>query len=105
MIKINVLSEKENPFLERRDMMLLIDHSGQSTPKKIELEDKIAEKFKTDKEKVEIVYIFSEAGISKSKVKTRLWEKKIVKKEKSKESKKAEGKPEAEAKEGEVSET
>lgn len=104
---IDILSERENPFLKRKELMLLINHSGQSTPKKIELEDKIAEKFKADKEKIEIIYIFSDAGIARSRVKARIWEEKIIKKEKVEEKPKEEEKeekPEKETKESEKKE-
>lgn len=93
MINIDVLHEYDNKFLKRKDLLLLVDHVGQSTPKKIELEEKIAEKFKVEKDKVEIIYIFSEKGKAASKVKAKIWEKPIKKEEKKTE--KQEGENEA----------
>jgi len=93
-MKMDVVEKKENPFLKRIDLMLSVDHTRKATPKRDELEKMIADKFKSVPEKVEIVYIFSEAGLAKSKVKARVWKEKIVvKKEKKKEPKK-EKKPE-----------
>jgi len=87
-MKMDVVEKKENPFLKRIDLMLSIDHTRKATPKRDELEKMIADKFKSVPEKVEIVYIFSEAGLAKSKVKARVWKEKIVvKKEKKKEKK------------------
>lgn len=90
MLKIDVIEEKENPFLKRKDLMLTIEHKGLSTPKKDELEKQIAEKYKTDPQKVEIIYIFSQSGIATSKIKARIWEEKIIEKPKKKEKVKEE---------------
>ena len=112
-MKIDVLEKRENPILKRNDLLLLVDHANQSTPRKEELTKEIANMFNSVPEKVEIIYIFSENGITKARVKARVWEekppekKKKVKEEKpkekpieKKEEKKAEEKP-AEKKEGE----
>ena len=85
MLKIDVLEEKENPFLKRKDVMLIVDHTGTATPKVDDLISRLSEKFKVEPDKTEIVYIFSQPGVAKSKVKARFWKEKVVKKEKPKE--------------------
>jgi len=104
-MKIDVIEQKKNPFLKRTDLMLMIDHTGSATPKEEELKKEIAQKFKSGPDHVEVVYIFTQAGIAKSKVKSRIWEGKTpvkkVKKpkvEKPKEEPKPEEKPKEEAK-------
>jgi ribosomal protein S24E len=92
-MKIDVLEKRENPFLKRTDLLLAVDHDKQPTPKKEELVKAIADMFKSVPEKVEINYIFSEVGITKARVKAKVWEekppekKKKVKEEKLKEEK------------------
>ena len=82
-MKIEIIEEKDNPFLKRKDLMIMIDHAGQPTPKKEDLTKFLAEKYKVESEKVEVVYIFSETGIARSKAKARIWkEKPKVKKRK-----------------------
>jgi len=78
--KLDIVEKKDNPFLKRTDLMLKVDHKGQATPKREELEKDIAKQFKSVPEKVEIVYIFSEAGLTKSKIKARVWKEKTVEK-------------------------
>ncbi len=90
MIEMNILQEYDNKLLKRKDLLLSIDHTGQPTPKKAELEEKIAEKFKVEKDKVEIIYIFSEKGKAASKVKVKIWEKPIKKEEKKENAEKRE---------------
>jgi len=75
-MKIEIIEEKDNPFLKRRDLMIMIDHAGQPTPKKDDLVKFLAEKYKVENEKVEVVYIFSETGIARSKAKARIWKEK-----------------------------
>lgn len=84
MMKVDIIEKKDNPFLKRTDLMLMIDHMGQATPKREDLEKDIAKQFKSVPEKVEIVYIFSEAGLTKSRVKARVWKERIVEKKKRK---------------------
>ena len=86
-MKIQIIEQKENPFLKRTDLMFFIEHTGQATPKKEEVEKLIAEEFKSVPEKIEIVYIFTETGRAKSKVKARIWKEKIVEKPKKEEKK------------------
>ncbi len=87
MLKIDVLDERENLFLKRKDLMLLVDHAGSATPKTNDLIVKLSEKFKVDQEKIEIVYILSQKGTAKSKIKAKFWQEKVIKKEKPKEEK------------------
>ncbi|MBU5689340.1 MAG: hypothetical protein KQA41_03900 [Candidatus Aenigmarchaeota archaeon] len=81
MMQINVLKEYENKLLDRKDLLIEIEHTGQATPKKTEVEKLIVEKFKTKPDHVEIIYIFSYAGKPASKVKARIWNKPIKKEE------------------------
>jgi len=85
-MKLDVVEKKENPFLKRTDLILTVDHKGQATPKAEDLEKSIAEQFKSVPEKVEIVYIFSEVGLAKAKVKARVWKEKTIEKKKKKEA-------------------
>lgn len=85
MIKIDILQEHDNKLLKRKDLLLIVDHVGQPTPKKSELEEKIAEQFKVERDKVEIIYIFSEKGRAASKVKAKIWDKPVKKEEKKEE--------------------
>jgi len=81
MIQINVLSEYDNKLLDRKDLFLLLDHTGQPTPRKAVVEQKIAEHFKTSPDHVEIIYIFSISGKAASRVKAKIWNKPIKKEE------------------------
>jgi len=94
-MKLDVIEKKDNPFLKRTDLVLMVDHKGQATPNREDLDKEIAKQFKSDPKKVEIVFIFSEKGLTKSKVKARVWKEKTVEK---KVRKPKEEKPEEEPK-------
>jgi len=81
MIHLNILEEHDNKLLDRKDLLLLLEHPGQATPKKAEVEQKIAEHFKTTPEHVEVIYIFSVPGKPASRVKAKVWSKPIKKEE------------------------
>jgi ribosomal protein S24E len=99
-MKTDVIEEKKNIFLKRIELMLMLDHANQPTPKVEDVKKEIAEKFKTTPDKVETVYIFTQSGASKSRVKARIWEEGVpLKKVKErKEAPKAEEKPKGEQK-------
>jgi len=118
MIEVKIVEKKENPFLERTDLKLLVKHSNQPTPTRKEIIKQISGKLKADASKVVIDYIFTETGKSESKVKAKVYKgkppvKKVKKKaekkpkpekkpaEKPKEEKVAEAKPEEKPKEPE----
>ncbi len=90
MINIKKIEEKENPILKRKDLLLMLDHKGEATPSANETTDMIAKKFKGDAKKTEIVYMFSEKGKAKTKVKAFIWEDKIVEKSEEKKPEKKE---------------
>jgi ribosomal protein S24E len=93
-MKMDILDKKENPFLKRTDLILMIDHVGQATPKKEEIIKEIAGKFESSPEKVTVEYIFSEFGLAKAKVKAKVWKEKppekVKKVKKTEEAKKEE---------------
>lgn len=94
MIEVNIVEKKENPFLERTDLKVLVKHSSQPTPTREEIIKQISGKLKADASKVVIDYIFTETGKSESKVKAKVYKgKPPVRK-----VKKAEKKPEPEKK-------
>jgi ribosomal protein S24E len=98
MMKLDIIEEKKNPFLKRDDLILMIDHTGQATPSMNDVKKAIAEKFKSTPEKVEVLYIFTQTGAAKSRVKCRIWEEGIPEKKAKKLEEKPKEKPEAEEK-------
>ncbi len=66
---IEILKEKDNPFLGRKEVLIRVFHPGAPTPKKEEAKEIIAKKFSCDKDKVEIQYLFSDTGRPSTKIK------------------------------------
>ena len=95
MVKFKTLQDKDNPLLNRKDIMVSFDHAGEATPKSVDMANKIAESFKTKLENVEMVYAFTEKGLPVTKVKARIWKdgvpKKLVKEKKSEKPAEASG--------------
>ena len=68
-MEMEILQEKENPFLKRREVLVRVFHPSSPTPSKEQAKEMIAEKFSCDKEKVNIVYIFSDTGRPSTRIK------------------------------------
>jgi len=105
-MKIEVVNEKENPLLKRKEIIITLDYDGKSTISKADLQKLMAEQFKAGVDSVEITKILSEVGIPKGRAWIKIWnEKKVpiyseIKKEKKPtEAKKEETKKEEKPKE------
>jgi ribosomal protein S24E len=91
-MKMEILSESENPLLKRREIVASLDYDGK-TASKADVQNLAAGQFKVSIDNVEIKKIMSEFGKSRGKIWIRIWkEKKIplyseIKKEKPKEAK------------------
>ena len=51
-LNIQVISEKENPLLKRKEIIISIDYGGVSTPSKADLQNFLANQFKADMDSI-----------------------------------------------------
>lgn len=93
----NVLSEKENELLKRREIKIEIEHILTSTPSKAELSKELAKAYSVPEENIMIDYIFTQKGIGKSLAKIKIFKEKPKVKEKKQKEAKGEKKSEAPA--------
>jgi ribosomal protein S24E len=105
IMKLSVVSEKDNPLFKRKELQIEVDHDASATPSKAEVQLLVSKEFKKNIENVDIRSIFSDSGVSSSKAKAFLWEEKkvpdlskAVKEKKPKEEAKPEEKPKEEEK-------
>jgi len=97
-MKVQVITEKENPLLKRKEILVSIDYEGTATPSKADIQKLLAEQLKANIENLEISKVLSEIGKSRGKAWIKIWEEKKIplyseiKKEKKKAPKK-EAKP------------
>lgn len=105
---VQTVSEKENPLLKRKEIIVALDFEGGPTASKAMLQKLMSEHFKTGIDSVEIATIMSEVGSSKGKAWVKIWQEKKIpiysetkkgKKETPKEEPKKEEKPTEEKKE------
>jgi ribosomal protein S24E len=81
-MKVQIISEKENPIFKRKELVAAIDYEGKSTPSRAELIKLLAEQFKVGEEKIEINKVLSETGLSKGKAWIKIWQEKPPEKKK-----------------------
>jgi ribosomal protein S24E len=106
-VKFNVIEEKENPLLKRKELLLSIDYEGGSTPSKSELQKFLAEQLNANMENLEISKVLSEIGLPRGKAWVKIWEEKkipLYSEKKKKEAEKAEEEPKTEEPKEEVEE-
>lgn len=78
-MKTEVLSEKSNPFLKRKEIVVEIENPEEATPSKAAVQQLLAKTLSKDAECVEIIDIFQGKGVSKAKARINLWDEKKVK--------------------------
>ncbi len=78
-MKVEIITERENPFMDRIELMIEIDHTGAATPRKAEVQKAVSELKSVEPERVDVRKIFSKKGIGKSEAKIFIWKEPKVK--------------------------
>lgn len=82
-MKLEIISEKDNPLRKRKEYWLSADHADKETPSRHDLLPEVAKKLGSKEELIVLDKIFSERGAAKSRVKVQVYnDKKEVPKEK-----------------------
>lgn len=71
------ISEKHNPLLKRKEVMVGINYDG-STPSKASLQQALAKDFNTDPKHIEITKVVTEVGRDKGIISLKVWETKEI---------------------------
>lgn len=77
-MRMQVLDEKENPLLKRKEVLIALDYDCKSTVSKAELQKMVSEELKASLDSVEITKIISEVGMPRGKAWVKLWKEKKV---------------------------
>jgi len=99
-MEFEIIEEKENILLKRKELKLKIKHPQSPTPKKQDLIKEIAQKYSVPEDHIIINYIFTSRGVQESTAKIKIYQEapKIKIKEKKAEEKPKEEKPKEEKK-------
>ena len=77
-MKFDVLEEKDNPVMKRKEFVLSLDYGLGSTPSKAELQNAVASNMKASADSVEITKITSEVGKAFGKAWVKIWQEKKI---------------------------
>ena len=72
-MEVSIISRKENPLLEREELIFLVNHESKGTPSREEIKNKLAAILNVDTERLFIKKIESEYGITRSKGNARIY--------------------------------
>ncbi len=89
-MKIEVLAQKDNPLLKRKEFELALDYEKGPSASKAVVSEFLQKNFSASVESIEVVQIISKYGSAHGKAKARIWEGQAPK---PKEKKKAEAAP------------
>ena len=99
-MKIKIVSERENPLMERKELTVEIEHDKECTPSKAQVQALLSAELKKELEHIDVRNVFSDNGKPVSASKVFVWkEKKAVDFSKVKKVKKGEAPKEEEKKE------
>jgi len=73
-MKIEIISQKENPLLKRKEIELAVDYEKGAAASKAVVSEFLQKNFSAAAESIEVVGIFSEYGAAKGKARARIWE-------------------------------
>lgn len=94
-MKFEILTQKDNSLLKRKELELSVDYESGPTASKDAIGEFLQKNFSAAAESIEVVQIISDVGRARGKVRARIWEGTAPK---PKEKKKAEGAAPAEKK-------
>ena len=81
-MRIEIVGQKENPILKRREISANIDYEGKATPSKAEIQAMLAKQLGANEELVEISTVLSAVGRSVGSLHAKVWETKPPEKKK-----------------------
>ncbi len=77
-MKTEIIDEKHNQFMKRKELVITIENPEEATPQKAALQQLIAKEHNMDVESVDIRDIMQEYGVSRAKARVFIWDEKKV---------------------------
>ena len=72
-MKIEILSEKENKPLARKEIEFRVDHVGATTPSRVDIRDKLVAQFNADKSTVVVRLLTTSFGVGVTRGTARIY--------------------------------
>jgi ribosomal protein S24E len=73
-MELEILEEKENVLLKRKELKINIKHPNSPTPKKQDLVKEIASRYSIPEDHVFVNYIFTKKGVQESMAKVKIYQ-------------------------------
>lgn len=72
-MKVSTFSEKDNPYMKRKEVAALVEHTAGATPSRAALQQVLAKDWNVKVEQVDIKGIFTRVGRQASRIKVHVW--------------------------------
>ena len=89
-MNLNISSEKYNPFMKRKELVVGVEHSEEPTPSVAQLTELLTRHVNKESGYIEITRLLSDKGMASSKAWVFVWDEKRIVKAEQKEENKAE---------------
>ena len=86
-MKIDIIDEKYNPFMKRKELVINIETPEESTPARAQLIELLTKHIDKQADYIEVTKILSSHGLPKAKAWIFVWDEKRLKEEKKEEAK------------------
>jgi len=77
-MQLKTSSEKENPYMKRKELVVAVDHSGAATPSNAAVQQMLAQEQGVEPEQVDIKGIYTLVGRQSSRAIIFVWQEKKV---------------------------
>ena len=72
-MKVSIFSEKDNPYMKRKEIVALVEHGGGATPSRAAIQQLLAKEWGAKVEQVDVKGVFTRVGRQASRVKVHVW--------------------------------
>lgn len=72
-MKVSIFSEKDNPYMKRKEVVSLVEHPVAATPSRAALQQVLAREWGAKPEQIDIKGIFTRVGRQASRVRVHVW--------------------------------
>ena len=73
-MKFEIISQKENPLLKRKELELAVDYEKGAVASKASVSEFLQKNFSAAAESIEVVKISTDYGTARGKARVRIWE-------------------------------
>jgi len=73
-MNIKIFSEKDNPYMKRKEVVAIVEHTAGATPSRASIQQLLSKEWNVKPEQVDVKGIFTRVGKQASRLKVHIWQ-------------------------------